>query len=418
MTYNLINFSIFFIVILIIIVIVIIINKKDKYIKPKYKQDYKQDYNQDYKKEYKQDYKQDYNQDYKQDYTGCTTLLPEELFNIEGKLKAASQNKFVFKPELVTDPATGKKIKKFKPLYIQFISSPNRIQKTYDRTNTEIINIDWRECLISRREDARNNISAEYKENGFVVLDPLEKKYLDYNRRDEDYATKIKDAIKEIVETRWKPYINMELIFVDYIRPDPAYSDIRIDFQLDKGCNSRIGSNCKNVKYPERTMNFAWFDVNVVLHEFGHALGLIHEHQSPMEGEIPRDVWNRQGLYKFYEPDMISRGINPGDPTYRKEADKIIITNVFSNYSKSDVQGTPFDQYSIMLYPFPYYVFVGGLYGKYPKGTRKNTILSVMDVLYISELYPRFDDENKPIPKNEREDDVLTKYITMYPWIA
>jgi hypothetical protein len=393
---NIINYSIFFIVIFIIILVILIINKykKDKYIINNYNK--------------QEDNKQE-------DYTGCTTLLPEELFNIEGKLKAASQNKFVFKPELVTDPRTGKKIKKFKPLYIEFLTSPNRIQKTYDRTNTEIMNIDFRECLISRREDARNNISAEYKENGFVVLDPLEKEYLDYNRRDEDYGIKIKNAIKDIVLTRWKPYINMELIFVDG-PSDPKRSDIRIDFHLDKGCNSRIGSNCKNVKYPERTMNFAWFDVNVVLHEFGHALGLIHEHQSPMEGEIPRDIWNRQGLYKFYEPDMISRGINPGDPTYRKEADKIIITNVFSKYTDRDVQGTSFDQYSIMLYTFPYYVFVGGLYGRYPRGIRKNTILSIKDVLYISKLYPLFDDENKPIPVNQG--DIYSKYLGMYPWIS
>ena len=401
--YNLINFSIFIVIIIIILVVVVInINKykKDKYIINNY---YKQE---DYKQE---DYK-------KKDYNGCTNILPEELFNIKGKLKASSQTKFVFKPELVTDPVSGKKIMQFKPLRIYFMTAPY-IPKKYNITNTEIKIIKEHECLITREKSAENNYSVEYKEEGFAILDDLEKKYLSYDpSADIDYPTKIKDAIKEIVETRWKPYVNINFIFVDSM----IDSDIRINFNTRLGSNSSVGSDCCNEpsKKTKTTMNFAWFDVGTVLHEFGHALGLIHEHQSPMEGGIPRDVWNRQGLYKFYEPDMISRGINPGDPAYRKEADKIIITNVFSNYSKSDIKGTPFDQYSIMLYPFPYYVFVGGLYGKYPKGTRKNTILSVMDVLYISELYPRFDDENKPIPKNEREDDVLTKYITMYPWIA
>ena len=39
-------------------------------------------------------------------------------------------------------------------------------------------------------------------------------------------------------------------------------------------------------------MNYGWIDADspeeelrsVVLHEFGHALGLIHEHQNPLSG--------------------------------------------------------------------------------------------------------------------------------------
>jgi len=163
---NLINFSIFFIVIFIIILVVFIINKykKDKYTNHKYI------INNYYKK---QDYK-------KQDYNGCTTLLPEELFNIEGKLKAASRNKFVFKPELVTDPVSGKKIMQFKPLHIYFMTEPY-IPKKYNSTNTEIKIIKEHECLITREKSAENNYSIEYKEEGFAILDDLEKKYLSYD---------------------------------------------------------------------------------------------------------------------------------------------------------------------------------------------------------------------------------------------
>ena len=38
-------------------------------------------------------------------------------------------------------------------------------------------------------------------------------------------------------------------------------------------------------------MNLGFVDRPTVLHEFGHALGLIHEHQSPFKGGFE---WNRE----------------------------------------------------------------------------------------------------------------------------
>ena len=54
-------------------------------------------------------------------------------------------------------------------------------------------------------------------------------------------------------------------------------------------------------------MNYGWFDSEttddeyrrVVLHEFGHALGLAHEHQSPGVA-IP---WNEQKVYDLLSND-------------------------------------------------------------------------------------------------------------------
>jgi len=37
--------------------------------------------------------------------------------------------------------------------------------------------------------------------------------------------------------------------------------------------------------------NQPWIDLGTVLHEFGHALGLIHEHQNPASGGFK---WNRE----------------------------------------------------------------------------------------------------------------------------
>ena len=38
-------------------------------------------------------------------------------------------------------------------------------------------------------------------------------------------------------------------------------------------------------------MNLGFVDRATVLHEFGHAIGLIHEHQSPFKGGFE---WNRE----------------------------------------------------------------------------------------------------------------------------
>lgn len=42
-------------------------------------------------------------------------------------------------------------------------------------------------------------------------------------------------------------------------------------------------------------MNLGFVDRPTVLHEFGHSLGLIHEHQSPFPGGFE---WNREEVRK------------------------------------------------------------------------------------------------------------------------
>ena len=56
-------------------------------------------------------------------------------------------------------------------------------------------------------------------------------------------------------------------------------------------------------------MNLGFVDRPTVLHEFGHALGLIHEHQSPFKGGFEWDreevrvggrVYSARGLFIAY----------------------------------------------------------------------------------------------------------------------
>ena len=74
-----------------------------------------------------------------------------------------------------------------------------------------------------------------------------------------------------------------------------------------------------------------------VLHEFGHALGLIHEHQNPNR----RISWNRAAVIADLS----------GPPNNWDEA--TIENNIFKRYDPASVSSTPTDPSSIMMYPVP-----------------------------------------------------------------
>jgi len=60
------------------------------------------------------------------------------------------------------------------------------------------------------------------------------------------------------------------------------------------GSWSHIGTEANEIEPRQPTMNLGWLsgltdavsdtERGVILHEFGHVLGLLHEHQSPLRG--------------------------------------------------------------------------------------------------------------------------------------
>ena len=154
---------------------------------------------------------------------------------------------------------------------------------------------------------------------------------------------------------------------------DPGAGDIRISFSR-KGSWSLLGRYARlKTDKSEPTMNFGWLTPNssdleiqeVVLHEFGHALGFIHEHQNP-DGGLR---WNRDAVIKSLS----------GPPNNWTLAQ--IETNVLGQYNPRALIGTPFDRDSIMLYPFPAEWTVNGV------ATPNNTDLSTADIKLARDIY-------------------------------
>jgi len=126
---------------------------------------------------------------------------------------------------------------------------------------------------------------------------------------------------------------------------DDVQADIRIAFVQGNGSWSYLGTVCRQIASPDPTMNFGWLtdqssddDLRrVVLHEFGHALGMIHEHQNPLGG-IP---WNKAAVIAELS-----------GPPNNWDTDTIN-TNVLDSHDLAAVIASPVDATSIMMYPIP-----------------------------------------------------------------
>jgi serralysin len=153
----------------------------------------------------------------------------------------------------------------------------------------------------------------------------------------EPFDAVIAERIANIVTGAWgwNRTCGMQFVF-----DQAADAEIRVSF-IGGSSWSHVGTDCLRVGADAPTMNFGWLyrDTSlvefhrVVLHEFGHSLGFVHEHQSPYM-DIP---WDREKVYAYY---------------YKTNGwDKATVDqNVLYRFEKDRVDASVGDPRSIMCY--------------------------------------------------------------------
>lgn len=169
------------------------------------------------------------------------------------------------------------------------------------------------------------------------------------------------EAIQTVVRERIQPLVGLKLEFVE------ADGDIRIALDNRKGAWSMVGTQSKQVPANEPTMNFGWLDVATIIHEFCHALGMIHEHQNPFGQGID---WNLKNVFAWANSTQ-------GWDMYTT------CENITKRYGMDIVNGSDYDPESIMLYSYPAFLTNN------KQATYRNVVLSEQDKKWLSSIYPQ-----------------------------
>lgn len=194
--------------------------------------------------------------------------------------------------------------------------------------------------------------------------------------------------VEKIVTEKLQPFVNLNFSFDKGVSPDHA--DISITF---KGAlaQSAVGRTSKN-SHP--SMYLGWVDAptgesftfkgatyNVpaglrqnfktgatVIHEFCHALGMLHEHQNPNK---PIE-WNYDAVWRML-----------CNPPNKWDWQKIKTNVIDTGFSPDELNGSEFDPKSIMLYSFGPELTLN-----FKDGLKANSELSDLDKEWLQKMYP------------------------------
>jgi len=185
-----------------------------------------------------------------------------------------------------------------------------------------------------------------------------------------DGSPQARKAVRDIAK-EWTKHAN--ITFDVSLGSPPANADILIRFDAAT-CDSFLGTSSKyytergepsmNLCHLDQQVGTPWFE-RVVLHEFGHALSLHHEHQS--SGMNVR--WNKEAVYSYYE-------------TSAGWSRDFVDMWVFRRISPQVADSSAYDPDSVMHYSFPPEFTVDGV------ALGGASELSATDKSFIGEVYP------------------------------
>jgi len=211
-----------------------------------------------------------------------------------------------------------------------------------------------------------NDFKATSGVLSFVPLEQIDKVKindikLDREMRDPKICPTYSSMFKYVISKRIEPLINLKL---KWLPNRTQNANVRITFDSKSGSWSTLGTDC--LRKIGATLNIGWLDKSVIIHEFCHTLGMIHEHQNPYGKPIQ---WNVKNVLE--------------DAKSSQGWDKCVTaSNILCQYSKNLINGSDYDPLSIMKYYFK------DDWVKNQKGSLPNWSLSYTDIKWIYDTYP------------------------------
>jgi hypothetical protein len=171
----------------------------------------------------------------------------------------------------------------------------------------------------------------------------------------------------QVIARKWLEYANLVFNFGNH-----AEAELRITFR-GNGYSSSVGTDATTIPQDQDTMMLGGLSTETpqeefrrpVLHEFGHAIGCIHEQAQPA-AEIP---WDTAAVYRFFR-------------RWQGWDDQTIHHNVLRRYTAAEARFSEYDPDSIMQYPVPEELTIGDF------SIGWNTDLSEQDKSFIRRMYP------------------------------